>query len=74
MRLLCGTRRDGFIRLETVTDMDKSIQIMKENIVMLNSAVAAYEKVASYVIMKSEFEKTPPKRSIRRFLYQDLAR
>ena len=46
---------------------------MKQNISMLNSAVAVYEKVAGYVIMDSEFEKTP-KRSIRRFLYQDLAR
>ena len=41
MRLLCGTRRDGFIRLETVTDMDKSIQITKENIVMKKVLAAA---------------------------------
>ena len=41
MRLLCGTRRDGFIRLKTVTDMDKSIQITKENIVMKKVLAAA---------------------------------
>ena len=75
--------KNGRLTALIVPDYDQAAQegideqgidrIMKENIVMLNSAVAAYEKVASYVIMKSEFEKTP-KRSIRRFLYQDLAR
>ena len=47
--------------------------MMAENIKTLNASVAAYEKVACYVIHPTEFEKTP-KRSIRRFLYQDLAR
>ena len=75
--------KNGRLTALIVPDYDQAAQegideegidrIMKENIAMLNSAVAAYEKVASYVIMKSEFEKTP-KRSIRRFLYQDLAR
>ncbi|MBR4995755.1 MAG: AMP-binding protein [Alistipes sp.] len=47
---------------------DALTQMMEENIKTLNSMVAAYEKVARYEIMKSEFEKTP-KRSIKRYLY-----
>ena len=58
--------KNGRLTALIVPDYDQAAQegideqgidrIMKENIVMLNSAVAAYEKVASYVIMKSEFE------------------
>ena len=75
--------KNGRLTALIVPDFDQAAQegidkkgideIMKQNISMLNSAVAVYEKVAGYVIMDSEFEKTP-KRSIRRFLYQDLAR
>lgn len=75
--------KNGRLTALIVPDFDQAAQegidekgideIMKQNIVQLNTSVAAYEKVAGYVIMKSEFEKTP-KRSIRRFLYQDLAR
>ncbi|MCI5717012.1 MAG: AMP-binding protein [Alistipes sp.] len=75
--------KNGRLTALIVPDFDQAAQegidekgideIMKQNIVQLNASVAAYEKVAGYVIMKSEFEKTP-KRSIRRFLYQDLAR
>lgn len=75
--------KNGRLTALIVPDFDQAAQegidekgideIMKQNIVMLNSAVATYEKVAGYVIMQSEFEKTP-KRSIRRFLYQDMAR
>ena len=43
---------------ETLTKM------MDDNLKTLNTQVAAYEKVARYEIMKSEFEKTP-KRSTR---------
>jgi long-chain acyl-CoA synthetase len=45
-------------------------EIMAGNIKELNTQVAAYEKVGRYELMASEFEKTP-KRSIKRFLYQD---
>ena len=45
-------------------------KIMAENIKNLNTMVASYEKIGRYELMDSEFEKTP-KRSIKRFLYQD---
>jgi long-chain acyl-CoA synthetase len=45
-------------------------QMMADNIVELNKMVASYEKVALHEIMDSEFEKTP-KRSIKRYLYQN---
>ena len=45
-------------------------KIMAENIATLNKQVASYERVGRYELMQSEFEKTP-KRSIKRFLYQD---
>ena len=43
---------------------------MEDNIKTLNTMVASYERVALMEIRDSEFEKTP-KRSIKRFLYQD---
>ena len=45
-------------------------EIMANNIKNLNTQVAAYEKIGRYELMQSEFEKTP-KRSIKRYLYQD---
>ena len=45
-------------------------KMMAENIAELNKIVASYEKVGLYELMEREFEKTP-KRSIKRFLYQD---
>ena len=51
-------------------DKDALKQMMEDNIKTLNTQVAAYEKVALFEIRDSEFEKTP-KRSIKRFLYQD---
>ena len=45
-------------------------KMMANNIVELNKIVASYEKVGLYEIMQSEFEKTP-KRSIKRYLYQN---
>ena len=45
-------------------------QMMEENIVTLNKMVASYERVGRHELMDSEFEKTP-KRSIKRYLYQD---
>jgi long-chain acyl-CoA synthetase len=49
---------------------DDLVKMMEENIKTLNTLVASYERIARYEIMKEEFEKTP-KRSIKRFLYQD---
>ena len=51
-------------------DKEALEEIMAGNIKELNTQVAAYEKVGRYELMESEFEKTP-KRSIKRFLYQD---
>ena len=72
--------RKGVLTALIVPDYDQAKQegideetltkIMDDNLKTLNTQVAAYEKVARYEIMKSEFEKTP-KRSIKRFLYQD---
>ena len=43
-------------------------EIMNENLKTLNSQVAAYERLASIIIYRNEFEKTP-KKSIKRYLY-----
>lgn len=43
-------------------------EILSKDLKTLNSSLASYEKVASFEVMDSEFEKTP-KRSIKRFLY-----
>lgn len=74
--------KNGRLTALIVPDYDQAAQenigdeelkgIMDENLKRLNGSVAAYEKVAGYVIHPTEFEKTP-KRSIRRFLYQDMA-
>ena len=44
--------------------------IMDENLSTLNKSIGAYEKVSRIQIFPTEFEKTP-KRSIKRFLYND---
>ena len=72
--------RKGVLTALIVPDYDQAKQegineealtkIMDENLKTLNTRVAAYEKVGRYEIMKTEFEKTP-KRSIKRYLYQD---
>ena len=51
-------------------DAEALDKMMTENIANLNKMVASYEKVGRYELMQSEFEKTP-KRSIKRYLYQD---
>jgi long-chain acyl-CoA synthetase len=51
-------------------DKDALKAMMEDNIKQLNTQVASYEKVALMEIRDSEFEKTP-KRSIKRFLYQE---
>ena len=48
---------------------DNINEIMSKNIRTVNAAAASYEKIASFEIMDSEFEKTP-KRSIKRFMYK----
>jgi long-chain acyl-CoA synthetase len=45
-------------------------KMMEDNLKTLNAMVASYERVARIEIHEREFEKTP-KRSIKRFLYQD---
>ena len=45
-------------------------QIMQSNIQELNTMIPHYSQISRFVIMKEEFEKTP-KKSIKRFLYQD---
>ena len=70
----------GVLKALIVPDYDQAAQenidkealkkMMEDNIKMLNTMVASYEKVALFEIRDSEFEKTP-KRSIKRFLYQD---
>jgi len=44
--------------------------VMEENRKQLNQIVNAYEQITKIKIYEEEFEKTP-KRSIKRFLYQD---
>ena len=46
-------------------------RIMEENRVNLNAAFPAYSQIARIKIYPEEFEKTP-KKSIKRFLYQDV--
>ncbi len=45
-------------------------RIMEENLSMLNETLPAYSQVQKIKIYPEEFEKTP-KKSIKRFLYQE---
>ena len=45
-------------------------ELMEANRVELNKQIAAYEQIARVKIYHEEFEKTP-KKSIKRFLYQE---
>ena len=45
-------------------------QVMEENRVALNTELPAYSQVAKIKIYPEEFEKTP-KKSIKRYLYQE---
>ena len=72
--------RNGVLTALVVPDYDQAkveniskeelANMMAENIKTLNTMVASYEKVGRHEIMQSEFEKTP-KRSIKRYLYQN---
>jgi len=54
---------------ETGIEQDKLSDIMGENKNVLNEMVAPYEKIAEIQLFPTEFEKTP-KKSIKRYLYQ----
>ena len=58
---LAEMQKNGFSNADIKAQMD-------ENLARLNTMVAPYEKVSSYILCEDEFEKTP-KRSIRRYLY-----
>lgn len=53
-----------------MTDQDIEAK-MEENRTMLNSALPSYSQIAAVRIYPEEFEKTP-KKSIKRFLYQEV--
>ena len=44
---------------------------MDANISELNQRINKYEQIVGYKLFKEEFEKTP-KKSIKRFLYEDV--
>lgn len=51
-------------------DADALHAVMEQNRKELNNEVASYERLSGFKLMKEEFEKTP-KRSIKRFLYEN---
>ena len=67
----------GFVEIEvsakhvhlTQEDVER---IMEENRKTVNEQLAAYEQIARVKLYNHEFEKTP-KRSIKRFLYTNIA-
>ena len=58
---------DAFAHGLTTTDIER---VMEENRVVLNAELPAYSQIFKMKIYPEEFEKTP-KRSIKRFLYQE---
>ncbi len=58
------------VRAEKI-DSEQLAVIMEENRKELNSIVAKYEAISKIQIMDKEFEKTP-KKSIKRFLYNNI--
>jgi long-chain acyl-CoA synthetase len=52
-------------------DKERLNEIMNENLKTLNEQVAAYERLVRIIIYPNEFEKTP-KKSIKRYLYQNV--
>jgi long-chain acyl-CoA synthetase len=52
-------------------DNDAIAQAMEENRINLNTELPAYSQIARVKIYPEEFEKTP-KKSIKRFLYQEV--
>ena len=47
------------------------MEVMENNKKELNNIVNSYERIAGFKLYDEEFEKTP-KKSIKRFLYQDV--
>ena len=47
-------------------------KVMDDNLKKVNAKLESYNRLNRYKIMENEFEKTP-KRSIKRFLYSNLA-
>lgn len=60
-----AVERDGLSAAQVKT-------LMEQNRRAVNAAIPAYEHIVSVVIVRNEFEKTA-KRSIKRYLYQDIA-
>lgn len=56
-------------KLLGLTEVDIS-NIMEQNRMAINETLPAYSKLSTVLIQKDEFEKTP-KKSIKRYLYQD---
>lgn len=52
-----------------ISDAAEIAALMEQNRVTINAELAAYERIASFKIMDTEFEKTP-KKSIKRYLYK----
>ena len=59
---------DAYAHGMSTADIEKA---MEENRVTLNSELPAYSQISRVKIYPEEFEKTP-KKSIKRFLYQDV--
>ena len=59
-----GAAKDGFTTAAMIEAK------MKENINVVNEELPNYSKISSVKIMPEEFEKTP-KRSIKRYIYQN---
>ena len=57
---------------ESHIEKDQLTIIMEENRLNLNKEIASYEAISKIIIHNSEFEKTP-KKSIKRYLYENLA-
>ena len=58
---------DAFANGLKPEDMER---LMEENRVLLNSTLPAYSQISKMKVYPEEFEKTP-KKSIKRFLYQE---
>ena len=54
-----------------LTSEEQIAQVMEDNRKQLNTLVSAYEKVVAFRVMSDDFERTP-KKSIKRYLYQDV--
>ena len=69
-----GTEQTDILKTATSQIMpeEELKQVMQTNVQELNTMIPHYSQISRFVIMKDEFEKTP-KKSIKRFLYQNAA-